>query len=45
MKNKLFESILNEASVEEDLARIEAGGFEAFRDENYDDPGQARAIH
>lgn len=42
---KLFETILNEASVEEDLARIEAGGFEAFRDEDYDDPGQARAVH
>lgn len=32
-------------SVEDDLARIESGGFEAFRDEDYDDPGQARAIH
>ena len=32
-------------SIEDDLARIEAGGFEAFRDEDYDDPGQARAVH
>ncbi len=32
-------------SVEDDLARIEAGGFEAFRDEAYDDPGHAMAIH
>ena len=32
-------------SIEDDLARIEAGGFEAFRDEDYDDPGQAMAIH
>lgn len=32
-------------SVEDDLARIETGGFEAFRDEDYDDPGQARAVH
>lgn len=32
-------------SVEDDLARIETGGFEAFRDENYVDPGKARAIH
>ena len=32
-------------SLEDDLARIETGGFEAFRDENYDDPGKARAIH
>ena len=32
-------------SIEDDLARIEAGGFEAFRDEAYDDPGHAMAIH
>lgn len=32
-------------SIEDDLARIEAGGFEAFRDEDYDDPRQAMAIH
>ena len=32
-------------SIEDDLARIEAGGFEAFRDEDYDDPGQAMAVH
>lgn len=42
---KLFETILNEGSVEEDLAAIEAGGFEAFRDEKYDDPGKAADIH
>ena len=32
-------------SIEDDLARIEAGGFEAFRNEAYDDPGHAMAIH
>lgn len=32
-------------SVEDDLARIESGGFEAFRNEDYVDPGKARAIH
>lgn len=32
-------------SVEDDLARIETGGFEAFRNEDYIDPGKARAIH
>lgn len=32
-------------SIEDDLARIKAGGFEAFRDEAYDDPGHAMAIH
>lgn len=32
-------------SVEDDLARIETGGFEAFRNEDYYDPGKARAIH
>lgn len=32
-------------SIEDDLARIESGGFEAFRDETYDDPGHAMAIH
>lgn len=32
-------------SIEDDLARIEAGGFEAFRDEDYDDPGHAMAVH
>lgn len=32
-------------SIEDDLARIEAGGFEAFRDEDYDDPRQAMVIH
>ena len=32
-------------SVEDDLARIESGGFEAFRNEDYIDPGKARAIH
>ena len=32
-------------SVEDDLARIETGGLEAFRDENYVDPVKARAIH
>ena len=45
MANKLFESILNESSVEEDLASIERGGFEAFTNEEYEDPYKAREIH
>lgn len=42
--NVIFDKIIHE-SVEDDLARIETGRFEAFRDEDYDDPGQARAVH
>ena len=42
--NVIFDKIIHE-SVEDDLARIEAGGFEAFRDEAYDDPRRAMAIH
>lgn len=41
----MFSPLFFRESVEDDLARIEAGGFEAFRDEDYDDPGQARAVH
>lgn len=43
--DKLFESILNEASAEEDLATIERGGFEAFTDKEYENPYKAREIH
>lgn len=42
--NVIFDKIIYE-SVEDDLARIETGGFEAFRNEDYVDPGKARAIH
>lgn len=42
--NIIFDKIIHE-SVEDDLARIETGGFEAFRNEDYVDPGKARAIH
>ena len=41
----MFSPLFFRESVEDDLARIETGGFEAFRDENYVDPGKARAIH
>ena len=36
---------IKENSIEDDLKNIESGGWDAFYDEQYDDPGKAARVH
>ncbi len=42
--NKVFDRIIRE-SIEDDISAIERGGWDAFRDDEYDDPFKAKEIH
>ena len=43
--NIVFDRIIRESSIEDDLYAIENGGWDAFRDDEYDNPYLSKSIH